>query len=111
MTTSIKRISTRPDTSIPFYARSPETIAYMKATYSDTGQRLSFTTAVSADGLSETAEAIWVDFAHLQMTIGDPIVQTALAEMLEYDSANGITMIQYLDGVLARRQDLIKALI
>jgi len=91
----VKRVFTRPNTSVPFYTRTPEYDAYMQGTYDATGHRLSVTTTVSADELVKTVEATWaLDYAFFAGTSSDVMIQTHLLAMEMYNSTNGITMTQ-----------------
>ena len=56
---SYKRIAHRPNTQIPFWTPSEETLALIKSKYDDTGKRISFTVTLADGDLTEIRESVW----------------------------------------------------
>ena len=53
------RVSIRPDVETEFWEFTPEQLASIKATYDDTGRRISFSQTILEDGVTEQRVHVW----------------------------------------------------
>lgn len=70
----VTRIVTRPDMSVNFFAYPEDVVAYITATYDDTGKRLSRESTMSEDKLVQTTVSVWADAAAFSECSVDPML-------------------------------------
>jgi len=93
---SYSNVSTRLDTSTPFYVTPTSFLTYFQTTYVDTGMSISAITELSNDQLSETKTSVWRSEADWEVFTNDPVVREIGAERAAHNLRNGIVLIRHL---------------
>lgn len=92
MSVKLTRTFTRPNTTVSFWAASPETRAAIDAAYVATGKLLSVTRNVPAEGdLTQVVEYVFASVEALDEFATDPALFAVVQERDTYNEANGIT--------------------
>jgi hypothetical protein len=90
---TLKFIKTHNDsgimTSLPFWVSPPEIVAYIKATYTDTGKMVE-TMVISEDGITRNVTQSFVDEAAKTQFKTDPILLENAKNRKAFNAANAI---------------------
>jgi hypothetical protein len=90
ITTVLKLKTPQTPDAIQGYQTPPETAAYIKATYEDTGLMVNNPAVMSDDGMTKTSVQTFKDDAAKAKFTSDPIVIANGQAMTAYHQAQGI---------------------